>query len=113
MVFDRALVSPGNENHVLDPRRGALFDCVLNEGLVDYCDHFFRDSFRSGEEPRAQSGHGQDCFAHFFHRSAHFARLSDWAQLQMLMLPYAGKPARRVGWYVVEKKHLILGIESS
>ncbi len=67
VILDRALVAPGDEDHVRDAGRRGLLDRVLDERLVDDGEHFLGTRLGGGQEPAAESGNGEDGFGDFFH----------------------------------------------
>src|SRR6266852_8768437 len=70
MIFDRALVPSGDENHVADPRGHGLLDRVLDERLVDDGHHLLRARLGRRKEAAAHAGHGENGLRHFFHALA-------------------------------------------
>jgi len=70
MIFDNALVAPGDENEVLDAGLARLVDDVLDQRPVDHRQHFFRHGLGRWQKPGAEPGHGEDSFADRFHCGA-------------------------------------------
>ena len=48
MVFNAALASTGDENHLGDTRFHRFFHRILNERLVDHAQHFLWTGFGGG-----------------------------------------------------------------
>ena len=67
MVLDHRLVAAGDEDEVLDPGGARLIDHVLHDGAVDDAQHLLGDSLGGRQEPGAETGDGQNCFADTLH----------------------------------------------
>ena len=67
MVLDHRLVAAGDEDEVLDPGGARLIDHVLHDGAVDDAQHLLGDSLGCRQEPGAETGDGQNCFADTLH----------------------------------------------
>ncbi len=63
MILECALVAAGDEDELLDARRQAFLDGVLDQRPVDDRQHLLRHCLGGGQESGAQSGHRQDSFA--------------------------------------------------
>ncbi len=67
MILDDRLVAAGDEDEVLDPRVARLVDDILDDRPVDDRQHFLRDGLGGREEPCAEAGDREDCFANSLH----------------------------------------------
>jgi hypothetical protein len=56
VVFDRALVAPGHEDHLAHTGRVGLFHRILDQRLVDHRQHFLGLGLGGRQEARAQAG---------------------------------------------------------
>src|SRR5271156_4543575 len=65
MIFDGALAASGNDYDLVASGRQRLFYAILNDGLIDQRQHFFRLSLGGWEKARAESGGGENRFADF------------------------------------------------
>ena len=74
MIFDRAFVAPGDENHVRHACAHGLLHCVLDQRLVNDRHHFFRTRLGGRKKPAAHAGHGKHDFRNF---PAHFVSFSE------------------------------------
>jgi hypothetical protein len=63
VVFDRALVAPGDEYHVGDPGRRRFFHRVLDKRLVDNRQHLLRARLGDREESAAEAGNREYGFS--------------------------------------------------
>jgi hypothetical protein len=63
VILDHRLVTPGDENEMLDARFARLVDHVLDQRAVDHREH----RLGGREEPRAETGDGKDRFADGLH----------------------------------------------
>src|SRR5439155_740830 len=63
VVLDRALAAAGDDDDLLQPRRHRLLDDVLDGRLVDEGQHLLGLGLGRGQEPRAETGRGEDAFA--------------------------------------------------
>jgi hypothetical protein len=68
MVLDRALVSPGDEDHVGNACCGRLFDGILDQRLVDDRQHLLGARLGGRQEAAAQPRDGQYGFGDFSER---------------------------------------------
>ena len=60
VVFDRALVAAGHEDHLAHTGGIGLFDGVLDQGLVHHGKHFLRLRLGGWKEAGAETGNGKD-----------------------------------------------------
>jgi hypothetical protein len=67
MIFDRAFAASGDKDEMFNTRRARFFNNMLNDRLIDDRQHFFRDRFRGGQKPRAETSDGEDGLADWFH----------------------------------------------
>src|SRR5690606_24537352 len=75
IVFDDCLVASGDENQMFDTSFARLIDYILDDGLVDDRQHFFRDRFGGGQETGAKTcdrEHGLANFSDRTHSSPRF-----------------------------------------
>ena len=68
MVLDHALVAARDKDEMLDARFPGLIDGDLDERPVNDGQHFLGHGLGGGQEPRAQSGDGENCL---FDRALH------------------------------------------
>ena len=120
MIFDGALAAPGDENDVLDARRDAFLDRILDQRLVHNGQHFLGDRLRRRQKSRSQPSYGQDGLAHFLGLSVVMCFLGMAGQHEASLPAYANiaifeSPARlrRCCDRKRTRESLILGIESS
>ena len=64
VILDGALVAAGDEDDLREPGGHRLLDHVLDRGLVHQGQHFLRLRLGGGQEPRAESGRGEDRLAY-------------------------------------------------
>jgi len=50
VIFDSPLAAAGDEDHFGHARGDRLFDCILDQGLVDHRQHLFGTRLGGGEE---------------------------------------------------------------
>jgi len=67
MVFDGALVAPGDEDQFRDARRHGFFDGILDQGPVHDGKHFFRHGLGGRKKTGAQAGNRKYRFAYGMH----------------------------------------------
>ena len=70
VVLDHTLVAAGDEDEMLDAGLARLVDHVLDQRPVDHRQHLLRHGLGRGQEPGAQSGHGENGFADRSHAGA-------------------------------------------
>ena len=63
VILDDSLVAPRHEHEVLDAGRPRFIDHVLDDGPIHHSQHFLRDCLCGGQEPRAETCHGEHGFA--------------------------------------------------
>jgi hypothetical protein len=66
MILHQVLAASGDQHELIDPRGFRFFDGVLDQGLVDDRQHFLGHALGCRQEPRAETGHGQDGFTDWF-----------------------------------------------
>ena len=66
MIVDRALAPARDEEELLDAGRLGLLDCVMNQRLVDYRQHFFGHRLGRRQKPGAQPGDRENGLADKF-----------------------------------------------
>ena len=71
VIFDRRFISPRYKDKFFDPCGLCLLHGVLDKGLINDRQHFFGQSFRRGQKPRAKAANGEDRFANFLHEHSH------------------------------------------
>ena len=74
VVLDGALAAAGDDEDVGEPGRDRLLHHVLDRRLVDDRQHLLRLALRGREEPRAETGGGDDRLLHRLLSSGHGAR---------------------------------------
>src|SRR5262249_37881751 len=78
MVLDNALVTPGDEDEMLDTGLPRLVAYMLDHWPVDDRQHFLGHGLGGGQEPGPKAGHGENSFADRFHAApCRMTRLSD------------------------------------
>ena len=71
VILDGVLVPPGDEDHVLDARRDALLDRILDQRLVHHRQHFLGNGLRRWKKSRSQTRHREDSLAHLLRFRRH------------------------------------------
>ena len=70
VILDDALVAPGDEDEVLDPRLARLIHRILDQRPVHHGQHFLGHGLGGRKEPRAKTGNGKhggaDALGHEF-----------------------------------------------
>ena len=65
MIFDHALVAPGDEHEMFNPGFQRLVHHMLDQRAIDHGEHFLRHRLGGGQETCAETGDGKDGFADF------------------------------------------------
>ena len=67
VIFNGALVTARDEDHVGDTGGSGFFHSILNERLVDHRQHFLGHCLSSGQEAGAQTGNREYSLTNGFH----------------------------------------------